>query len=649
MSDHNLNKKIGFIGQGWIGRHYADDFERRGFKVVRYSMEAPHNKNAQAIGECDIVFIAVPTPSTPQGFDDSILRQVIKIVGPGKIAVIKSTITVGTTEKIQKENPGIFVLHSPEFLTEVTAAHDAGNPHRNIIGIPVESPEYRQKAQTVMNVLPYAPYILVCSSREAELIKYGGNNWFYFKVVFINMLYDLANKSGVRWEVVRDAMAADWRIGRTHLDPLHKSGRGAGGHCFIKDFAAFHDLYREKVGDPLGIEVLESIKKKNIDLLVSSNKDLDLLTGVYGEEVLAQNQMSNKKSEPNLEMPAVSLVQQKKKARCLVTGGAGFIGSHLADELIARGNEVIIIDNLLTGKKENINPQAKFFELDIRDFNAIRPIFENVDYVFHLAARPRVQPSIIDPVLPHDINVNGTLNVLLASRDAKVKKVIYSSSSSVYGDQERVPLREDSPLNPASPYALQKYIGERYCQLFNKVYGLPTVSLRYFSAYGKRMLLEGAYRLVIGIFLQQRLAGEPMTVSGDGKNRRDFTHVFDIVRANILAANSDKVGSGEAINVGRGRSYSVNELAKIIGGPTVNIPARFEPKETLADNSLAKELLGWEPTMNLHEWLAEHKKEIGLIDQEGLSESDFQAALFGRDLEDENRRDGGLTMEDLLR
>lgn len=648
MSEHNLDKKIGFIGQGWIGRHYADDFERRGFKVVRYSMEAPHNKNAQAIKECDIVFIAVPTPSTPQGFDDSILRQVIKCVGQGKIAVIKSTITVGTTENIQTENPGIFVLHSPEFLTEATAAHDAGNPHRNIIGIPVDSPEYRQKAQTVMNVLPYAPYILVCSAREAELIKYGGNNWFYFKVVFINMLYDLANKCGIRWEVVRDAMAADWRIGRTHLDPLHKSGRGAGGHCFIKDFAAFQELYKDRVGDPLGIELLESMKKKNIDLLVSSNKDLDLLAGVYGQEVIEKNQ--NKKTDQKDQPPVVSLVPQRKKAKCLVTGGAGFIGSHLADELIARGNEVVIIDNLLTGKKENINPQAKFFELDIRNFNAIRPIFEDVDYVFHLAARPRVQPSIIDPVLPHDINVNGTLNVLLAARDAKVKKVIYSSSSSVYGFQEKVPLQENAAPNPASPYALQKYIGEQYCQLFNKVYGLPTVSLRYFSAYGKRMLMEGAYRLVVGIFLQQRLEGQPLTIAGDGENRRDFTHVFDIVRANILAANSDKVGSGEIINVGRGRSYSVNELAKIIGGPTVSIPERLEPKETFADNSLARELLGWEPTMDLHNWLKEHKKEIGIKDEEAVEdlENELHSAIFADDFLAADKREGDLTMEDLL-
>ncbi len=600
-----MYKKIGFIGQGWIGKSYADDFERRGFDVVRYALEEPYIKNGQGIGECDIVFIAVPTPTTPDGFDDSILRQVIKKVGQGKIAVIKSTILLGTTEKLQAENPGIYILHSPEFLTEATAAHDAGNPHRNIIGIPIESSEYRQKAQAVMEILPYAPYILVCSSQEAELIKYGGNNWFYFKVVFINMLFDLVTKAGGRWEVVRDAMAADWRIGRTHLDPFHKSGRGAGGHCFIKDFAAFHQLYQNVIGDSLGNNVLESIKNKNIDLLVSSKKDLDLLTGVYGEEVLTHN------FEQSL-FPSGLFKKNHLKARCLVTGGAGFIGSNLVDELVARGNEVIIIDNLAIGKRENVNPKAKFYEADIRNLNAIKPLFEGVDYVFHLAALPRVQPSILDPVGAHEVNLNGTLNVLVASRDAKVKRVIYSASCSAYGDQEEMPLRENMPTNPMSPYAMQKYMGERYCQLFSKLYDLPTVALRYFNVYGKRQSLEGAYALVLGIFIRQRLAGEPLTITGDGEQRRDFTGVNDVVRANILAANSPKVGQGEVINIGRGRNHSVNEIARIIGGPTVNIASRIEPREALADNSLARELLGWEPTINLPDWLEEYKKEMGL-------------------------------------
>ncbi len=307
------DKKIGFIGQGWIGKHYADDFVNRGFNnVVRYSLEEPYLENGEKIKDCEIVFIAVPTPTTVKGFDGSILRQAVKKVGQGKIAVIKSTLLPGTIEEIQKENPGIFVLHSPEFLSEVRAAYDAAHPNRNIIGIPKMNDEYKKKAEEVLAVLPLAPYKLICRADEAELIKYGGNCWFYFKIIFINLLYDLAQKSGLNYEVIKEAMAADPRIGSSHLravhdtkdeihngqlnfndfhlEPRHKSGRGAGGHCFIKDFAAFTEFYRKQIGDEAGIKVLESLKDKNIDLLVKSNKDLDLLAGVYGEEVLKDNQ-----------------------------------------------------------------------------------------------------------------------------------------------------------------------------------------------------------------------------------------------------------------------------------------------------------------------------------------------------------------------
>ena len=314
--DGGLGQKIGFIGQGWIGKNYADDFERRGFEVVRYGLEDPYIHNGEKIAECDIVFIAVPTPTTPQGFNDSILRSAVKKVGLGKIAVIKSTILPGTTQSIQIANHDVNVFHSPEFLTEATADYDAANPIRNIIGIVEDNEVLRAKASEVMAVLPRAPYEVICSDKEAELIKYGGNNWFYFKVIFVNMLYDLAAELGCDWQVIRNSMAADPRIGSTHLnpvhnsgesggearpgytdrpklkfnelhlEPIHKSGRGAGGHCFIKDFAAYSELYNKLVGDEFSREVFKAMKNKNIDLLIKSNKDLDLLIGVYGEEIL---------------------------------------------------------------------------------------------------------------------------------------------------------------------------------------------------------------------------------------------------------------------------------------------------------------------------------------------------------------------------
>ncbi|MBI2356798.1 hypothetical protein HYV12_01980 [Candidatus Dojkabacteria bacterium] len=278
--------KIGFIGQGWIGKNYADNFETRGFNIVRYGVEEEHSGNKEKIKECDIVLIAVPTPSTPDGFDDSIVREVVGLVGDGKIAVIKSTIVPGTTESIQKMYPKKFVFHSPEFLTEATARYDADNPDRNIIGIPVESDEYRRKAREVIEVLPKAPYELICAAKEAELIKYAGNVSFVFKVMFFNLLYDVAQKVGADYEVIKEGIGHDPRIGFVHTSPVHKTGRGAGGHCFIKDFKAFMDVYEEKVGGEKGMNVLKSLEDMNLELLISSNKDLDLLEGVYGKEIL---------------------------------------------------------------------------------------------------------------------------------------------------------------------------------------------------------------------------------------------------------------------------------------------------------------------------------------------------------------------------
>lgn len=274
---------IGFIGQGWIGKNYADDFEARGFSVVRYALEEPYCANKDKIAACDIVFIAVPTPTTPEGFSDRFVREVIGLVGAGKTAVIKSTIVPGTTESLQAAFPDRFVMHSPEFLTEATAAHDAANPQRNIIGVPVDNEEYRARAQAVIAILPKAPFELVCAAKEAELIKYGGNVLLFWKVLFANLAYDLAAANGCDWEVMKAAFIAEPRLGASHWDPVHQSGRGAGGHCFIKDFAAFAQVYAQDVGDAQGVAVLESLAAKNIDLLTKSGKDLDLLAGVYGK------------------------------------------------------------------------------------------------------------------------------------------------------------------------------------------------------------------------------------------------------------------------------------------------------------------------------------------------------------------------------
>lgn len=310
----------------------------------------------------------------------------------------------------------------------------------------------------------------------------------------------------------------------------------------------------------------------------------------------------------------------QKKIRAVVTGGAGFIGSHLTDALIKDGFDVVVIDNLSTGKKSQVNKAAKFIKANILNLKSIKPHFKDADFVFHLAAIARIQPSIKDPVPTMENNVLGTLNVFLAARDAGVKRIIYSASSSSYGDQNTLPLHEEMAPHFKSPYSLSKYVGEELCRLFSSLYGVETVSLRYFNVYGPRQLLSGAYATVVGIFLNQMKLGQPLTIVGDGNIQRDFTHVSDVVRANILASKSNKVGKGEVINIGTGSNYSINEVAAMILGlsdkkvqtlssalksnKALYIPARTgETRRTLADNSKARKLLGWKPTTSLEEGL----------------------------------------------
>ncbi len=284
----------------------------------------------------------------------------------------------------------------------------------------------------------------------------------------------------------------------------------------------------------------------------------------------------------------------------VVVGGAGFIGSNIVDKLVEQNHEVVIVDNLSTGKSENVNP----------DF--LQKTLEGCEVVFHTAALARVQPSIENPVEYETNNTIGTLNVLKCASDAGVRRVVYSASSSAYGNTEKLPSKESDPINPLSPYGAQKYYGEVMCKMFSEVYGLETVSLRYFNIYGERQNVGGAYAMVIGIFADQKLRGEIMTINGDGEQRRDFTYVGDVVNANILASKSEKVGNGEVINIGNGDNRSINDIADMIGGERIHREPVIEPRETLADNSLAEELLGWKPTQNIEDWVPGYKKELGL-------------------------------------
>ena len=316
---------------------------------------------------------------------------------------------------------------------------------------------------------------------------------------------------------------------------------------------------------------------------------------------------------------------------CLVTGGAGFIGSNLVDKLIDDGYEVVIIDDLSTGKEENINTKAEFYKYNITTNILLSDVSSSTyknhnwkkhkyDIVFHTAAKARVQPSIENPIEFNDVNVNGTLNMLKFCVDSGVKRFVYSSSSSVYGEVKHLPASEKTQLNPISPYALQKLIGEQYCKLFSDLYGLETACLRYFNVYGERQPLKGAYCLVMGIFANQILDNKPLTINGDGNQRRDFTYVGDVVDANVKAAVVEGEFNGEVFNIGKGSNRSINELAVVMVGlpnkinsyPRIYRKPVIEPKETLADNFKAWETLKWLPGTDIETWMKKYKKDLGI-------------------------------------
>jgi len=300
--------------------------------------------------------------------------------------------------------------------------------------------------------------------------------------------------------------------------------------------------------------------------------------------------------------------------KTIVTGGAGFIGSHLADRLIEDGHEVTVLDNFSSGRSENLahlagHARLSVYRVDIAASLAIRPHFEGADWVFHLAALADIVPSIQDPLRYHEANVNGTVAVLEASRSAGVRRFVYAASSSCYGIPDQFPTPETAPIRPMYPYALTKYIGEWYVLHWNKVYKLPCVSLRLFNVYGPRSRTSGAYGAVFGVFLAQKLAGKPFTVVGDGTQTRDFTFVTDVRDLFVQVAESDV--EGEVFNVGSGSTHSINYLVSLLGGDVIHIPKRpGEPDCTFADSTKISRALGWRPKFSFEEGVRIMLKEI---------------------------------------
>ncbi len=279
------NKRIGFIG-----RNMADDFSERGYEVVRYALEAEYVGNRGAIADCEVVFVAVPTPTTPYGFDDTALVSALSLIGKNKVAVIKSTMVPGTTRKLQLLFPDFTIVHSPEFLREKFALEETRAPERTIIGLVEKNPALESVAKTLLSILPQAETELVCLAEEAELIKYGGNCFLAMKVVYMNILYEFSQKLNLDYDVVASGVGADKRIGMSHTKVIDNSGkdtvvgRGAGGHCFPKDLAAFRQSYEKVVkDDSLGNDFIRSLELKNLSLLRQSGKDINLLLQIYGE------------------------------------------------------------------------------------------------------------------------------------------------------------------------------------------------------------------------------------------------------------------------------------------------------------------------------------------------------------------------------
>ncbi len=309
--------------------------------------------------------------------------------------------------------------------------------------------------------------------------------------------------------------------------------------------------------------------------------------------------------------------------KALVTGGAGFIGSNLVDTLISKGNEVVVIDNESSDAHENFywNSYANNNKLDICDYKNTRELYEGVDAVFHLAAEARIQPCIDDPVKAANANVIGTCTVLQCAREAGVKRLMYSSTSAAYGLANIPPMKESMPADCLNPYSVTKVAGEELCKMYYRLYGLRTVIFRYFNVYGERQPVKGQYAPVIGIFLRQKNNKQPMTIVGDGSQKRDFVHVSDVVEANIKASMlpdrpfyiENGIANtiwdyGMVINVGTGISYSVKEISDMIGGESIHLPPRIgEARTTLADNTLAKLVLNWHPKVMLEDWINKNK------------------------------------------
>lgn len=286
---------IGFVGQGYVGKSAADNFERRGFTVIRYALEKEYRENKDKIKEANVVFIAVPTPTTEKGHQTDIVEYAASLAQHGAIVVIKSTVLPGTTSRIQKKFPKLVLLNNPEFLSEKTAREDTDKPFANVVGMPVSDSRHKHAAALVQSIIPKAPFKLICSSEEAEIFKYAHNVNGYMQILTFNLMYDMARHFGAKWEPISKAIEADPLISNRYANPVHKSGRGAGGACFIKDFSAFAKHHHKLIGHSKATAFMRAAEEHNIALLKETNKDIELLKAVYGSRIATRKRSKTSK------------------------------------------------------------------------------------------------------------------------------------------------------------------------------------------------------------------------------------------------------------------------------------------------------------------------------------------------------------------
>lgn len=593
----NKNKYIiGVIGLGFVGEAIYKSLDQKGCQVRGYDKyENKSKNNFNELLECDIIFLCLPTiyNENLKQYDKSCIYDISSKLEEHKyngIVIIKSTVEPETTYNLCKSFKTLRFIHNPEFLTAATAFYDFHNQTHIVLGKSVNSLDSDiNYLKNFYNKYYQGTEISICKSNESECMKSFVNCFYSVKIQFFNELYILCQKIDTDYEVIKKLMLRNGWINHMHTQVPGTDGKlSYGGYCFPKDTNALLE-YMKTVDSPH--EVLEA---------------------TISERNKMRNDNVNVKLHTDLKLNYNSLNDKS----ILVTGGAGFIGSNLVEKLLSQNVKYVrIIDNLITGSMDNIKflldkyENIEFMYGDISNIDTCRKAVKNIDVISHQAALGSVPRSINDPLSSHNSNVNGFLNILIAAKEAGIKRIVYASSSSIYGDHPKLPKVEEYTGNALSPYAATKAIDEIYAQVFTKCYDLECIGFRYFNVFGPRQDPNGSYAAVIPKFIKLMKEGKSPVINGDGSFSRDFTYVDNIVQANILGMSIvNKECYGEAFNIGAGGQYSLLQLVETLNKELkTDIKPIFGPNRkgdiphSNSDISKAKKMLGYNPNINFND------------------------------------------------